>query len=181
MAVFGCGGGATATPATTSGQPASAIPSVGGAPVPPPAGGESASVTLTGGDDAGSYTASGEPNCTNGLLGTGTWGVQFSLAEAAADQLSSVQLVYRSDGTGGGDDDMFGGVSTLFTVAFGSLMEPEYRDYEVEVRTDGEESSGTGTVTVTDNGSTAVIHAVGTTAEGVGIDATVNCPSVMRM
>jgi hypothetical protein len=44
----------------------------------------------------------------------------------------------------------------------------------------GEDSSGTGSAQITDNGSTAVIVANATTEDGVGINATINCPTVVR-
>jgi hypothetical protein len=37
-----------------------------------------------------------------------------------------------------------------------------------------------GSAQVTDNGTTAVIHVTGTTADGVGVDATINCSGMLR-
>lgn len=166
----------------TGGQPtpSAAQPTAGQPTAPPVVGGNVVAVTLTGGADAGAYTGAGQPNCSADFVGPGVWGVQYSIAEATADQLSSVQLVWRPESTGSDDEGMFAGVQMLLTVAFGPLFGEGYREYKVEVRTDGEDSTGTGTVVVTDAGSTAVIHATGTTAEGVAIDATVNCPTVIR-
>jgi hypothetical protein len=67
------------------------------------------------------------------------------------------------------------------TVTIGPFLEAGARNYEVKLAEDDSESSGEGSAEVIDNGSTAVIHATGTTADGVGIDATVNCPSVTRV
>jgi hypothetical protein len=181
-----CGGGGTATTApggqtTAPGQPTTGAEPTQGQPAPQPGAGTVA-VVLNGGADAGSYTGSENPNCTYNFFSPDTWGVQYSLTEVTAEQFSSLQVVHRP--TGGGDDgDMFAGVGTLVTVGFGSILDAEnYRTYEVEIRTDDEESDigGTGTMQVNDGGSTAVLHFTGTTADGVGIDATVNCPSVTR-
>ncbi len=185
--VAACGGGPAATgqqptgssQPTQAGQPsASAQPTQAGQPSAQPGGSGTVAVTLTGGDHAGSYTQSGEANCTHGFVGENVWGVQFSLTEAEPNELSSVQLVYREGEEG--DGEMFGGVQMLLSVGFDDLLSETYVQYDIEVRTDGEDDKGTGTVEVTDSGATAVIHATGTTAEGVVIDATVNYPSVMR-
>lgn len=188
--IAACGGGATATPARTTGLPQAtgAAPTVGSVPTqaaaslpPAPApGGGTVTVTLSGGSEHdGTYTGSETPNCTADFIGEGTWGVQYSIATAGAADMSSYQLVYRDEDT---DDSgqMFEGVSLLTTVTIGPIVSADSTSYEIEVRTDGEESSGQGSVDITDNGATAVIHVVGTTADGVNIDATVNCPSVMR-
>lgn len=181
-----CGGGGAATTApggqtTAPGQPttggvATSAPTAGGQP-----GAGTAAVVLTGGDHAGTYSGSENPNCTYNFFAPDTWGVQYSLTESEPDQFSSLQIVHRPEG-GGSDEDMFPGVATLVTVGFGDLLEPTYTVYEVELRSDDEESDigGEGSMTVNDAGSTAVLHFTGTTADGVGIDATVNCPAVTR-
>ena len=186
----GGGGGATLAPgsnrpgATIAGQPTAAgqpttaaQPTAGSAPQP---GSGTVAVSVTGGEHAGTYTGGDNPNCSYSLFSPDTWGVQYSTTGAQPDQFSSLQLVYRPSG-GGDDGDMFSGVGLLMTVSFGDLLDSaNYTSYEVEVRVDGEDSSGTGSATVNDTGSTAVIHATGTTPDGVSLDATVNCPSVMR-
>ena len=193
-----CGGGGAATNApggqtsapgqptnggVATSQPTTGVqPTTGGQPTTagqPGAG--TVSVVLTGGDHAGTYTGTDNPNCTYNFFAPDTWGTQFSLTEATPAEFSSLQIVHRPDG-GGSEGDMFPGVATLVTVGFGSLLEPDYTVYEVELRADDEESEigGEGTMTVNDAGSTAVLHFTGTTADGVGIDATVNCPSVTR-
>jgi hypothetical protein len=166
-----CGGAApAASQAVTPTQPASGAPqsTPAGAPVPPGSG--TVSVTLMGGPDAGTYMGGENPNCSNGLIGEGAWGVQYSTDAAGAGQLSSLQLIAPPSGEVAMD------VTFQMTVTIGELFEGN--DYEVKM-TEGD-SSGTGSAEVSDAGSTAVIHATGTTADGVGIDATVNCPSVIR-
>jgi len=177
LMVSACGGGAVATapPARTTGPgqatpapvqatpaPAQATPApVQGTPAPNPGGDATATVILTGGPDAGTYTASGNPNCSDGLVGAGIWGAQFSI-DAADGQLSSIQVVAPDAGV---EDAHFS-----LSVTIGPLLSGTTYS-----RLDGDGASQ-----VTDNGSTAVIHATGTTDEGVAIDATVVCPAVFR-
>ena len=179
-ATTGPGGQTTAPGQPTTGGVATSQPS-SGQPAPQPGAG-TVTVVVTGGDDAGTYTGTDNPNCTYNFFAPDTWGAQYSITEAGPDDLSSVQMVHRPNG-GGSDEDMFPGVATLVTVAFGDLLDSTtYREYEVELRADDEESDigGEGEMTVNDAGSTAVLHFIGTTVDGVGIDATVNCPSVTR-
>ena len=180
----GSGGQPTQQPGlpTSTGQasptaPAQATASPAGQP-----GTGSTTVVLTGGPDAGTYAGSASPNCSLGLIGPGGWGVQYSVADGPADELSSLQMVVAAAGMADDEDAFFQGTELLMTVTIGTLFDEAARDYEVAVRTDAsdQESSGTGSATITDTGSTAVIHATGTTAEGVTIDATVNCPTVVR-
>jgi hypothetical protein len=139
-------------------------------------------VTLTGGPDAGSYTASDNPHCSNGLVGPSGWGVQYSIEGAADDQMSSFQLVVAGEGESDNEDATFPGTVFLMTVRIGDFVTMENRNYEVAVRTDASdrESSGTGSGQINDGGSTAVITATGTTEDGVQIAATVTCPDVLR-
>jgi hypothetical protein len=192
-----CGGG-TATPtipisptATSGGQPTTAgptptaaTPTPAGATAPPLPGGSVAIVTLTGGADAGTYTAAADiaPNCSQGIIGPEGWGVQLTNLVAADKELGSIQLVAAAPGKADDEGAFFRGTEFLMTITIGPALGTTSRNYEVGVYTDAsdKETSGEGSAQVTDNGATAVIHATGTTADGVGIDATVNCPSVVR-
>lgn len=182
-----CGGGATTpTNPVTAGPPtpsgvATTPAAVTAAPQP---GGGVATVTLTGGPDAGTYTAAADiaPNCSQGIIGPEGWGVQLSNFAAADNELGSIQLVSAAPGRADDDGAFFGGTEFLITITIGAALGETSRNYEVGVYTDSadKETSGEGSAQITDNGSTAVIHATGTTEDGVGIDATVNCPSVAR-
>ncbi len=176
-----CGGGPAATP-QPGGQQTLAPGQPTQAPAPPPAGGESVSVTLTGGPDAGTYTGTDNPNCSLGIIGPNGWGTQYSVADGPDNALSSLQLVSAAPGMADDEEAFFQGTEFLITVTIGTLFADSSRDYEVAKYTENadKDSTGTGSATVADTGSTAVIHATGTTADGVGIDATVNCPSVIR-
>lgn len=168
------------TPATQPTPASQATPA--GAPVQPGSG--VATVTLTGGADAGTFAAAPdiEPNCTVGLIGPEGWGVQLTNLVAGDHDLGSLQLVSAAPGKADDEDAFFQGTEFLMTVTIGPSLVASSRNYEVAVRTEAadEDSSGTGSAQVTDSGTTAVIHATGTTDDGVGIDATVNCPSVLR-
>jgi hypothetical protein len=143
-----------------------------------------ATVTLTGGPDAGTYIAAADiaPNCSQGIIGPEGWGVQLSNFAAADNELGSIQLVAAAPGKADDEGAFFGGTEFLITVTIGPALGESARNYEVGVYTDSadKETSGEGSAQVTDNGATAVIHATATTADGVGIDATINCPTVTR-
>jgi hypothetical protein len=173
LLIAGCGGGGAATqaPVRQTTAPAQAADAPGqpttegpGQPTtaPPPGGGggATATVTLTGGPDAGTYSAEGNPNCSYGLVGQGIWGAQFSV-DAGEGELSSVQFVWPEPNV----EDAHFSVS----VSIGPLLSGN--TYSIR------DEEGTGEATR--NGSGAVLHGTGTDAEGVTIDATVNCPAVM--
>ena len=142
----------------------------------------SVTVVLTGGPDAGAYAGFANPNCSLGIIGPGGWGVQYSVPDGPADELSSLQMVVAASGMADDEDAFFRGTEFLMTVTIGTLFDESAREYEIAVRTDAadQESSGTGSATIADTGSSAVITATGTTADGVAIAATVACPSVVR-
>lgn len=181
--MMGCGS-PSANP--TGGGPAATGDVATPAPVATAGGGNAGTgstvlVTLTGGADAGSYEGTEDPLCSKGLIGPDGWGVQYSIADAPVDGLSSVQLIAAAEGEADDDEAMFSGVTFKLTVTIGDLSTG--RSYDVTVATDGAEAetSGQGSASVDDRGATAVIHATGTTADGVEIDATINCPNVTRM
>jgi hypothetical protein len=147
--------------ATSAPVQATPAPAQSTQPPPNPGGGTTATVTLTGGPDAGTYGASGNPNCSYGLVSAGIWGAQFSI-DAGEGQLSSIQIVAPDAGV---EDAHFSLSVTIGPLFSGTTYS----------RLDGDGASQ-----VTDNGATAIIHATGTTDEGVAIDATVNCPGVFR-
>jgi hypothetical protein len=129
-------------------------------------------VTITGGATPGTFTGSADPGCALGFMGTGVWSVNYSIFEGAAQgTLSEVVLVY--DPSNGGMS-LSVGVGPLFDSANG------FTEYEVVSNYAGHSDIGTGTVQLNDAGATATMHATGTTEDGVGLDVTVNCPSVTR-
>jgi hypothetical protein len=93
-------------------------------------------------------------------------------------QLSSVQLASAASGHEDDPNAMFQGTVMLLSVGVGPLLQGN--SYEVDDKTDNSQDQGTGSAQVQDNGDTAVIHVTGTTANGVGVDVTIDCPSVTR-
>ena len=167
-------GGSTPAPGQTTGPGATTAgqPTPGDAPAPAP-GGTTVTVILTGGPDAGTYTGTDDPSCTNGFMGDNVWSTNFNIFEGAGlDELSEAIFVYGPSPSGDGQE-------VKASVGIGPLFDPEdFREYEIDPSyTD---IGGDGTAEIQDNGNTAVIHFTGTTKDGVGIDATVNCPSVTR-
>lgn len=134
-------------------------------------------VVLSGGPDAGSYSVEDDPNCTVGIIGPEGWGLQWS-NPGGSGKLSSIQLVSAAKGREDDPNAMFSGTVMLLSVGVGPLTGGN--SYEIDDKTDNSQDKGSGSVQVQDNGDTAVIHATGTTADGVGIDVTVSCPSVTR-
>ncbi|HET7645775.1 MAG TPA: hypothetical protein VFM03_04755 [Candidatus Limnocylindria bacterium] len=133
------------------------------------AGGDAAAsvdVTITGGEFEGSYAGSvPDGGCSRGATGSNTFGLQYSTTEDV--ELSSVQLIVNdADAAASGSEDF----QTTFT--FGDLLNGTNVDLKPG------EGEGSGTVTLDDRGDTATITIEGETADGVGIDATVECHSV---
>jgi hypothetical protein len=175
------GGPQSTTVGATAAQPTAG--SVATAPASQPggaAGGTTVSVTLTGGATPGTYTSNADPLCSKGLIGPDGWGVQFSLAEPEPNGLSSVQVLAPAADKADDENSMFAGIAFKITVTVGSLLDGNVYDITVVTPSSGSTSEGTGSATVEDAGTTAAIQAGGTTADGVGIDATINCPSVTR-
>lgn len=133
----------------------------------------SAEVTLTGGDDAGTYSGSvSEAGCSRGASGAGSFGVQYSTDED--EGLTSVQVVvYDREAAATGTDDF------LVQVTIGPLFSDEGTTYEVEPLSD--DGEGSGTLTLDDGGGTAAVRIEAQTADGVDIEATVTCHSVFDM
>ena len=150
-------------------------PSAGGSGGDAPSGDSVADVTLTltGGPDEGEYEASTpDGGCSYGLTGEGGFGLQFSLD--VEEGFSSLQLVVPNT------EDAADGTSEFMTTAtIGPLLSGN--NYEINALPDAGEPSGSGTVTIDDREDTATIQIEGETADGVGIDAQVECHSVLRM
>ena len=126
----------------------------------------SVEVTVTGGEFAGTYTGSvADAGCSRGATGENTFGLQYSTDEDV--ELSSVQLLVNdADAAAGGSDDF------LTMLTFGDWVEGT----TVEVEPPAE--NGSGSVTLDDRGDSATITIDAETADGMAIDATVECHSV---
>jgi len=135
---------------------------------------ETVKLAITGGPNAGTHEGSTDKGgCTYGFAGPGSWGNQFSLPkESDPKKLNSVQLVVPDAKKAAGGTSEF-----LLTVGFGSLMK---RAAEYTVDTRAGKGKGSGKITVQDAGSTAKVLISATTADGVKIEGTIDCRSVMR-
>ena len=179
-----CGGGpapATQRPGSATvapGQPTlAANQPTAQAPAPVPGSGTAVAI-LTGGPDAGTYTGNEPPNCSQGIVGPTGWGVQYSTTNVDDKGLGSVQLISATPGEENDENAFFQGLKYQLTVTIGPSLGATSRDYEVKIS--DEETSGTGSAQVTDNGTTAVIHATGTTPDGVAMEVTITCPTITR-
>ena len=131
-------------------------------------------VTLTGGPSAGTYTAkSTERTCSvGGTQGDDVWANSFADMNAQSG-LSVFQLtttpVQRTSGKGQTDK---------FSVAFSIGNPMSSKDYTIDSKS--AKATGSGTLTLNDTGSNAVLTIKGTTAAGVGVDAVIVCNQVRR-
>jgi hypothetical protein len=189
LALAGCSGAATPatkTPGAATTAPAGGTPAGGTAggtpaggtqagqttqPTSQPQGGGTISVTLTGGPDAGTYTGGADPHCSFGFLSPSVWGVAYVDPAGAPGSLGAANVITQAAAQT--DTSLpFSADVTIGAQFVGN-------NYGL-VRETGDASQS---INITDNGATAVIHVVGTSTvgtAGVGIDMTVNCPSVIR-
>jgi hypothetical protein len=133
---------------------------------------ESVHVVITGGANAGRYDGTTDRGgCSAGMTGKGSWGNQYSLPkENDPKVLNSVQLIVPdAKAAASGTHNFF------LNVAFGRITK-RVAEYKV----DTEHKSGSGTVTVADHGSTAIVTFDATTADGVKLKGTIDCKSVTR-
>ena len=135
---------------------------------------ETVELTVTGGPNAGKYQASSERGgCSYGLAGPGSFGNQLSDPKNKDPKaFNSLQLVVpdaKKAASGTAEFDL--------AIGFGPLMQ---RSATYKVETTKGKHSGNGTVTIADKGATATVKFSATTAEGVKLDGTIDCKSVMR-
>jgi hypothetical protein len=133
---------------------------------------ETVHVVITGGANAGTYDGTTDRGgCSAGMTGKGSWGNQYSLVkENNPKVLNSVQLIVPdAKAAASGTHEFF------LNVAFGRIT-ARVAEYKVDTA----HKSGSGTVTVADHGSTAVVTFDATTAAGVKLKGTIDCKSVLR-
>jgi hypothetical protein len=138
---------------------------------------EGVHVVITGGSMAGTYDATEtKGGCSTGATGPGSWGNAFSNIIATEKQIGQVTLVVpdaRAATSAAGSKE-FSLELRLGSIAGTNVV------YDIETRS-GKKPAGSGTVTVADAGSTAKVTINAKTADGVGIQATIDCKSVTRM
>lgn len=132
-------------------------------------GGSTLRVAVTGGPHAGQYEKKHDtPTCSVGYAGKGAWG------NAASDTDDKEGLV--------GMDLIVGDTAAAFrgtndfvaTIYFDDRLD-EKNQLEIEPK----KGKGSGTVKVERRGAKALVTVKGKTADGVSVDATVDCETVM--
>ena len=133
---------------------------------------ETVHVVITGGAHAGTYDGTTDRGgCSAGMTGKESWGNQFSLVrENDPKKLNSLQLIVPD-----AKEAAKGTHNFFLNVAFGRIT-ARVAEYKVET----EKKSGSGTVTVDDKGATAIVTFDAATAEGVRLQGTIDCKSVLR-
>jgi hypothetical protein len=129
---------------------------------------ESVHLVVTGGPNAGTYDKTTDRGgCSSGLTTRGAWGNQLSdPKDNDTKHFNSLQLVVP---------DPKKPHDFLLKVGFGPLLH-RGAEYVVDTKT----NKGSGTVTVVDRGATAVVNFDAKTAQGVRLNGTIDCKSVMR-
>lgn len=129
-------------------------------------------VTITGGDLAGTYSASCKEGCCSwGIAGENVFGNQYSETGKGPKELSSVQLIVNN---------VKGNTSTkefTLTVGFGDLFGKDSKNFNIDTR-DGK-SRGSGTLDLQYSGDKATVTIKGVSAEGPSIDLKMECNKVM--
>ncbi len=129
-------------------------------------------VTLTGGPNAGTYTASsGSQTCSVGANGEDVWSSQF-VDDTASSGLGSMQVMIP------GEERARQGTQTFyFAIVLGNFMQGT--DYVIETRPQTQNAGG-GTARVVDTGESATITVDGATRDSVQIHAEIRCRDVRR-
>lgn len=155
---------------TTTDKPAEKPAESGG-------GGTKINVTLSGGANAGSYTASSaETTCSMGLTGEKSFGNQYSVAGKADNEFSSLQLIVDDYEAAKAGTEKF-----YIKVAFGKrLMGNKYEINGSDNSLAGKKQ-GSGKITITESGSSKIAHVEGKTSDEVSINADITCSSVITM
>jgi hypothetical protein len=137
---------------------------------------ESVHVVITGGPLAGSYEATEtKGGCSTGANGPGSWGNAFSNSKAGEKEIGALSLIVPSAKAAAAGTKEF-----MVQLRLGSILGKNVA-YDIETRPDQRRPAGSGVVTVTDAGATAKVTIAAKTADGIGIQATIDCKSVTRM
>ena len=133
-------------------------------------------LSITGGPLEGRYEAvSEDATCSYGYaFSEDSWGNQYSIETTDPTTFSSLQLIVPNSSQAAGGAGEF-----VTTVSFGELFTDSETSYTINTQ-NARTDEGTGIVTVQDEGDTALVTISGTTAEGVGIEATITCNRVLR-
>ncbi|GLU50571.1 hypothetical protein [Dyadobacter frigoris] len=134
--------------------------------------------TLTGGTNAGAFSATSvDPTCSMGLTGPKSFGNQYSVSGKADKEFSSLQLLVDDYEAAKKGTDKF-----YIKVAFGKrLMGKSYEVNNSDNSIAGKKQGSGGKLTVKESGSSKTVTITGKTADGVVINATIVCNAVVTM
>jgi hypothetical protein len=139
----------------------------------PPMPAAEISLAVSGGPNAGTVTVrSAEVICTEGIVGGGSWGVQYTDPELTS-RLGSMQVIVPNAGPEGTARQFYLGL------VFQSFLAGT--NHEIETRDSAGRASGGGTVSIQRQDSSASLTITGHTEDGVGISATVRCGQVRHL
>jgi hypothetical protein len=131
-------------------------------------------VTITGGDMAGTYSATCKEGCCSwGIAGDNVFGNQYSETGKGPKELSSVQLIV---------DNITGNTSTkefTLTVSFGPLFGNGSKSFNINTRKGAKQ--GSGTLNLKYSGDKASVAISGVSDEGPSIDLKLECDKVTTM
>lgn len=139
-----------------------AVAACGIQPARPAAG---VAVDLGGGPNPGRYqSAEANPTCTRGLVGPGSWAIQYSDWSGPKSGLRSLQLVLPAAEQ---PDDFYLGM--VFGDFFAGTV------HEIETRASAPAARGHGKVIVRPLGRGTLVMVTGATERDVAISATITC------
>ena len=139
---------------------------------------EKVHVVLIGGANSGTFDVVGtRAGCSANATGPGSFGNQLSDSKGDPTKFNSLQLIVPSLKAASA-----AGGTTEFQIifGFGPLMH-RTKEYEANTLKDAKKKVGSGTVKVTDAGTTAKIEFSVVTADGTKATGTINCLSVTRL
>ena len=134
-------------------------------------------LTLTGGANAGAYTAtSGKATCSMGLTGEKSFGNQYSASDKGDNEFSSMQLIVDDYEAAKNGTDKF-----YIKVAFGKRLMGNKYEINGSDNSMAGKKQGNGTATITESGQQKIATIDGKTADGVTIHAVLTCGKTMKM
>lgn len=129
-------------------------------------GGSAISVTV----DGTAYAASSsDPTCSTGATGTGSFGNQYSDANKNTGLSSLQMIVPDAAGAKAGTD------SFTLTVTIGPMMSG--KNYDISPK----DGKGSGTLTLSQDGSSAKVTFTGTADTGEKVAGTLQCDKVLKL
>ena len=153
-----------------------AATAVAGARIAAQAVTESVHVVITGGPMAGTYDATEtKGGCSTGANGPGSWGNAFTNVKAGEKELGALSLIVPSSKAAAAGTKEF-----MVQFRLGSILGKNV-SYTIETRPGEKKPAGSGLVTVASAGTTAKVTIAAKTADGISLQATIDCKTVIHM